>query len=126
MYLGIAHPLRSRPLCLEMPRLETEIALLVDAEASNVPLPPHVRSLFRLSMARCVAFVRLLSDECGVSQRDCKKVLDGLSKVLVAKVKESGCCRIPNVLVLRKVTKKATQGGEESLWKDHQGCPGPE
>ena len=32
MYLGIAHPLRSRPLCLEIPRLETEIALLVDAE----------------------------------------------------------------------------------------------
>ena len=116
MYLGIAHPLRSRPLCLEIPRLETEIALLVDSEASNVPLPPHVRSPFRLSMARCVAFVRLLSDESGVSQQDCKKVLDGLSKVLVKAVKESGCCRIPNVLIVRKVTKQATQGGEKKAF----------
>ena len=70
-----------------------------NTQASNVPLPPHVRSLFRLSMARCVAFVNLLSDECDVSQR-----------------KESGCCRIPNVLIVRKVTKKATQGGEKNAF----------
>ena len=90
--------------------------LMQNTRASNVPLPPHVRSLFRLSMARCVAFVRLLSDECGVSQRDCKKVLDGLSKVLIAKVKETGCCHIPNILIVKKVTKKATQGGEKKAF----------
>ena len=61
-------------------------------------------------MARCVAFVRLLSDEPGVSQQDCKKVLDGLSKVLVKAVKESGCCRIPNILLVWKVTTKPTNG----------------
>ena len=98
-----------------------------NTRASNVPLPPHVRSLFRLSMARCVAFVRLLSDESGVSQQDCKKVLDGLSKVLVKAVKESGCCRIPNVLIVRKVTKQATQGGEKKAFgKIIQVSPGPE
>ena len=74
-------------------------------------------------MARCVAFVRLLSDESGVSQQDCKKVLDGLSKVLVANVKESGCCRIPNILIVTKSTYQEgdTRGREESLWEDHQG-----
>ena len=87
-----------------------------NTRASNVPLPPHVRSPFRLSMARCVAFVRALSDECGVSQQDCKKVLDGLSKVLVAKVKKAGSCHIPNILIVRKVTKKATQGGEKKAF----------
>ena len=90
--------------------------LMQNTRASNVPLPPHVRSPFRLSMAGCVAFVRLLSDECGVSQRDCKKVLDGLSKVLIAKVKETGCCHIPNILNVKKVTKKATQWGAKNAF----------
>ena len=79
------------------------------------------------SMARCVAFVRLLSDESGVSQQDCKKVLNGLSKVLVAKVKESGSCRIPNILRVRSVTTKATKGGEKKAFgKIINVGPGPE
>ena len=32
MCLGIAHPLRAGPLCIEVPRLEAEIAMLVEAE----------------------------------------------------------------------------------------------
>ena len=60
--------------------------------------------------------MRALSDECGVSQQDCKKVLDGLSKVLVAKVKKAGSCHIPNILIVRKVTKNATKGGEKNAF----------
>ena len=32
MFLGIAHPLRAGPLCLEIPRMEREIALIVECE----------------------------------------------------------------------------------------------
>ena len=67
-------------------------------------------------MPGLIAFVRLLSDESGVPQQDCKKVLDGLSKVLVKAVKETGSCHIPHVLIVKKVTKKATKGGERKAF----------
>ena len=67
-------------------------------------------------MPRLVAFVRALSDEPGVPQPDCKKVLNGLSKVLVKNVKETGSCHIPNILRVRKVTKNATKGGEKKAF----------
>ena len=32
LFLGIAHPLRSGPLCLEVPRMEAEIGLVIEHE----------------------------------------------------------------------------------------------
>ena len=36
MYLGIAHPLRTAPLCIQVPRLDAEIALLVEVESEKL------------------------------------------------------------------------------------------
>ena len=41
MFLGIAHPLRLGPMCIEVPRLDTEISMLVEVELTS---EHHVQS----------------------------------------------------------------------------------
>ena len=62
-------------------------------------------------MPGLLAFIRDLSEVSDVPQRDCKKVLDGVSKVLVKHVKATGTCSIPNVLRVKKVVTKARPAG---------------
>ena len=42
MFLGIAHPLRAGPLCLDVPRMEAEINSIVEVEGSKVFLRPQL------------------------------------------------------------------------------------
>ena len=42
MFLGIAHPLRAAPLCLDVPRMEAEINSIVEVEGSKVFLRPQL------------------------------------------------------------------------------------
>ena len=39
MILGVVHPLSARPVCLELPRLDAEIALIVAHESGGTPMP---------------------------------------------------------------------------------------
>ena len=39
MIFGVAHPLRAGPLCLELPRLDAEVDLVVDREGGSAPMP---------------------------------------------------------------------------------------
>ena len=41
MILGIVHPLRSAPLCLELPRMDDEIALIVAHEGGQPSPGPY-------------------------------------------------------------------------------------
>ena len=62
-------------------------------------------------MPGLLAFIRDLSEVSGVPKRDCKKVLDGLSKVLAKHVKATGTCTIPNLVRVKKVVTKARPAG---------------
>ena len=42
MFLGIAHPLRAGPLCLDVPRMEAELNSIVEVEGSKVFLRPQL------------------------------------------------------------------------------------
>ncbi len=39
MLLGVVHPLRGAPLCLEVPRMDAEIGLILEHEGSPAPVP---------------------------------------------------------------------------------------
>ena len=67
-------------------------------------------------MPGVVGFTRELSEESGVAQGECRKVLDGLSKVLVKHLKEAGSCSIPNLLRVKKVVTKARPAAERKVF----------
>ena len=39
MFLGVVHPLSEGPLCIEIPRLDAEIALIVENYGAHDPIP---------------------------------------------------------------------------------------
>ena len=39
MLLGVVHPLRDAPLCLEIPRMDREVGLILQHEGSPAPVP---------------------------------------------------------------------------------------
>ena len=39
MFLGVVHPMRAKPVCIELPWLDAEVALIVAHECGRTPMP---------------------------------------------------------------------------------------
>ena len=114
MFLGIAHPLRAGPLCLDVPRMEAEINSIVEVEGSKV-FSTSAAALAQI-MPSFVAFVKGLAEEAGVSQKECKKVVVALNSVLAREVKAKGVYAIPGMMVVRTKRTPAKQAGPRKMF----------
>ena len=100
LFLGIAHPLRAGPLCLKVPRMEAEIGLVIEHEDSTKLCMSA--AVLAQAMPSLAAFIKSLSEEAGVGQKECKKALVALNSMLAREVKAKDMeqlvswCYMPN------------------------------
>ena len=71
MILGIVHPLNSGPMCLEVPRLDVEVALIVEHSGGREPRPDAVFCVEKLFGKTTVAAARGHQTGC---RCDCGKL----------------------------------------------------
>ena len=70
------------------------------------------RSYFvALSMPSFLSFIKSLSEEAGVSQKECTKVVAALNSILVKEVQARGSYQIPKMIIIRRKTIPAKEGG---------------
>ena len=133
MLLGVVHPLSPGPLVIEVPRMDDEIALIVERDGSPTPVagedaPFFVSSqLFALEqMPATTALVKAIASEAAVGRGEVKKVLNALSSVLVHQTLAKGSCKIPNLVVVQRKVVRARQAGVKKVFgKDIQVGPKP-
>ena len=62
------------------------------------------------------AFIKCLSEEADVGQRECKKVLVALNTVLAREVRATGVFTIPRMLIIRKKRTPPKQAGPRKVF----------
>ncbi len=112
MCLGVFHPLSSHPKCVVIPRMETEIGLILEFEKTSFSrsrLGPSAEMSTQL-------FYDKLATESALTQAQAKKFVNALTKLTVSTLKQGDPLKIPGYAMVKNHKKQALPERERQLF----------